>query len=270
MRCSNEVTPLKAAERERIKKWHLYVWKFFSDRYFKAVLVGRLKQMSQDKLDVVIIENSSVELLPKELWSHESAKRVQDSFGVAPRMQILDWNYHRAGMSKLRNIEKRGRPDVVHFALLDATSTPIFASGKLKVVIHALNGDVISPKNSTHPPRTLNRFCGVMAKILAGEEGPDERNLFQIERKKSFKDLLSMYEIDEAVSLTRLGTGIDLRDLVKSESSRRAYAIGGFAHGHFDEEVILNSKPMSISKEPLAAHVVSARLSYELERSKLM
>lgn len=232
--------------------------------------MGRLRHMSEDKLDVVIIENSSIELLPESLWSHESAKRVQDSFGVAPRMQILDWNYHRAGMSKLRNIEKRGRPDVVHFALLDATSTPVFTSGKLKVVIHALNGDAISPKNNTRPPRTLNRFCGVMAKILAGEEGPAERNLFQIERKKSFKDLLSMYRIQESVSLTRLGSGIDLRDLVKSESSRRAYSIGGFAHGHFDEEVILNSNPMSISKDPLAAHVVTARVAYELERSQLM
>lgn len=224
----------------------------------------------EEARNVLILEEASLELLPRRLRTHQSAKRIEQSFGVKPELQILDSNFHGPAMLNLEDREKRGRPDVAHFALLDATSTPLFSNGKVKVVIHSLSGTVITLKSGTRLPRTLNRFCGVMAKLLASKIGEAEEKLFEVSGKASFQELLASLEIEKTVSLTKLGTPSNLQEVVgtMSGSKRTAWVVGGFAHGHFRPDVIANSeKIISISNASLTAHVVTARLCYALEKS---
>ncbi|MGI0078405.1 MAG: hypothetical protein ACRECH_02165 [Nitrososphaerales archaeon] len=218
----------------------------------------------------MVLEEASLEILPGRLRAHVSAKRVQQIFGVNPEMQILDSNFHRSAMSSLKDLEKRGRPDVVHLALLDATSTPLFSQGKVKITIHTRTGSLITLKTGTRPPRTLQRFCGVAAKILSSEIEEKELNLFDVTHKVSFEELLSSFRVQKTVALTKLGAYRMLDEVIQGlhQSKRTAWIVGGFAHGHFRPEVTESSDEIiSISNESLAAHVVTARLCYELERS---
>lgn len=219
----------------------------------------------------VIIEQAALELLPKSLHNHKSARAVELRSEILPKEQILDDNFHHEALAHLDDKEKRGRPDVVHFALLDITSTPLYIENKVSVAIHTLTGDTIRLKEGVRVPRTLPRFNGLISKILSDEMGDDEEKLFSFKRSQSFTKLLEEIGPTEVVCLTKMGRQVDLRDFVALDSGhvseRNVWVVGGFAFGHFTDEVIESSEQVvSISSHSLPAHVVTARLCYELER----
>jgi rRNA small subunit pseudouridine methyltransferase Nep1 len=220
-------------------------------------------------LNSLILEEASLELLPARFRFSSEAKSISERFGIPPSQQILDQNLHSRIVASLPDRGKRGRPDIVHLALLDATSTPLFLDGLLDVYMRTQQGFSIQVRPGTRPPRTLQRFCGVMAKLLAGKYGKEERALFNVEEKQSFEGLINSRKLERVISFTSQGLPYLLRDLISKETEnrkRKAWVIGAFAHGHFDSNLIAFSDVVaSISSRPLAAHVVSARLCYELE-----
>lgn len=223
-------------------------------------------------MNFLIIEEASLELVPQKYQNSSEAMKVAQRFGVTPSMQILDRNFHPRAVASLKeDREKRGRPDVVHFALLDACSTPLFEARKLRVFVRARGGLSFEVKAGTRLPRTLQRFCGVAAKLLSGRHGTQETELFSIYEGQGFEDLLHHLKIDEVISLTSQGVLGQLREIVQKELSHEtkkeiAWVIGGFPHGHFKPDIVENSDLLlSISDGSLPAHVVAARLCYELE-----
>lgn len=222
-------------------------------------------------MNVLILEEASLEILPAKFASSKEAIRVTERFGVTPRMQILDRNFHRDILSSFGDHQKKGRPDVVHFAVLDATSTPLFEDGLLDLFVRTRQGVTIQIKTGTRPPRTLQRFCGVMATLLSGTYNVEEEALFSVEKDRSFSNLVKGLKIDKIISFSSQGSDCSLRSVVAQESAsekRIAWVVGGFPHGHFSNEVLeLSDKVVSISPKALPAHVVTARLCYELEQS---
>ena len=63
-----------------------------------------------------------------------------------PKQLLLDRSLHHAGMLKLKNNLKRGRPDITHFVLLEALGSPLNKEGQLQVLIHTCNDYVIRIK----------------------------------------------------------------------------------------------------------------------------
>ena len=221
-------------------------------------------------MNVLIIEEASLEILPAKFATSKEAIRVTERFGVPPRMQILDRNFHPNIVSSLSDHEKRGRPDAVHFAVLDATSTPLFEDGLLELFVRTRQGVAIHIKTGTRPPRTLQRFCGVMATLLSGTYNVEEEALFNVEKDRPFSTLVKGLKVDRIISFSSQGSHSSLRSLVALESvseKRIAWVVGGFSHGHFTNEVLeLSDRVVSISPKALPAHVVTSRLCYELEQ----
>ena len=102
----------------------------------------------------IILEEASLELVPKRFWGHESCKIVEARFGVPPQSQILDDNFHHKIIATIPNSEKRGRPDIVHFALLDIVSTPAYWLDLIRPIIRTINGEIIIVKKGVRLPRT--------------------------------------------------------------------------------------------------------------------
>jgi rRNA small subunit pseudouridine methyltransferase Nep1 len=230
--------------------------------------------MSSNVNQILVIEEASLELVPKELRTKKEVIDVQRRFGVKPEAQILDRNFHANAMLSLKgNLEKRGRPDVVHFALLDATSTPLFLEDKIRIIIHTIHNETIELKSGTRPPRTLQRFCGVFSKLLSGQLGSQESNLFDYRSSQTFGELLDSVGAESIFCLTRKGEISDLGNIVSkavSSSKTTTWIVGGFAHGSFGPDVTARcTRSFSISPMPLPAHVVTARLCYELEKNLL-
>ena len=219
---------------------------------------------------VLVLEDASLELIPKKFHSHKSCRIVFDRFGIPPWKQILDDNFHHEILKDTNESTKRGRPDIVHFALLDVTSTPLYLEGMIQVVIHTIGNMTIKLKSGVRVPRTTQRFCGVISKLLSNDL-PRENSLFEVIRWSNILELFSSLGSARIILLSRVGKLTRLKDFIEGEKSlerekRVIWVVGGFPHGHFDENLVgISDDTISISKRPLAAHVVTARLSYDLE-----
>ena len=84
--------------------------------------------------------------------------------------------------------------------------------------------------------------------------------------------LLKSLNPSKVLCLSAEGIRRDLNDVVSNltrelPNNSCVWVVGGFAHGHFSDEVKrLADDLISISSYSLPAHVVTARLSYEIER----
>ena len=220
---------------------------------------------------IIILEEASLELVPRKFRNHNSCKLVTSRFGVLPAMQILDENYHHQIIRGLPNCKKRGRPDIVHFALLDISSTPAFTEDLVEVYVHTIQNQTIKLKPGVRLPRTLQRFCGVIAKVLSGHIEGKEVDLFELNNDETLLQLLSRVPHDNLICLTTEGKITNLLLYAKSlvgPSTNTTWIVGGYAHGHFRDDVkALSTDVISISKHHLPAHVVTSRLCFAIELS---
>jgi rRNA small subunit pseudouridine methyltransferase Nep1 len=75
-------------------------------------------------------------------------------------------------MKKLEESEKRGRLDIVHFALLEALGSPLNREGLLQTYVHTINDYVITVNPETRLPRNYNRFVGLMEQLFESYRVP--------------------------------------------------------------------------------------------------
>jgi rRNA small subunit pseudouridine methyltransferase Nep1 len=223
-------------------------------------------------LHSIILEEASLELIPEKFRKHDSCKLVENRFGIPPELQILDDNYHQQLIARLSNREKRGRPDIVHFALLDITSTPAYMEGLVEIYVHTINNMTIKILSGVRLPRTFQRFCGVMAKVLSGKMEEKEEELFEVKYEQTIDQLVSSIDSARVICLTREGIPKGLSSFVldiHSKQEKAAWIVGGFPRGHFGDGVkALATDIISISKYPLTAHVVTARLCFAIEQKQ--
>ena len=213
-----------------------------------------------------VLAEAALELVPKEIWSHPAVVGDAKRRGKKPGEMLLDRSFHHAAMAKLRDSEKRGRPDLVHVTLLNVTGTPLYLEGKVKVCVHMNPGDVIVVAERTRIPKNYLRFRGLIEKCLIERPADGLLSLHEL----TFSGLLKERRPDKTFGLTVRGRQVDLEDLGREVVAARnpAVVVGGFPHGHFSGEVEKAlDETVRIDPRPLEAHVVAARVVYEVERA---
>jgi len=142
-------------------------------------------------------------------------------------------------MKKLPDAEKRGRPDIVHVALLEALSSPLNKEGLLEVYIHTLNDYVIFIDPSTRIPRNYNRFTGLVEQLFEeGQVPPEGKPLLWI-KPMTLRRLLEEIDATHVILLAEDGEHKRVRDIVVEavESGlATAVIVGAFPHGDFTPE----------------------------------
>jgi len=219
---------------------------------------------------LLVLAEASLETIPKKLWSAPSVKAMAKRRGKAPGEMLLDRSYHHRAMKNLPNAEKRGRPDIVHFCLLTALSTPLNREGQLKVYVHTINDQIIDVDPKVRLPRNYPRFVGLMEQLFkTGRVPPKGPPLLQL-REWNLEKLIEREKPDHVVALTSKGElqPLDsaLGKLAKHE--RLMALVGGFPHGEFSQKTLsLAQTLLAIDPEPLDSWTVVARLVYEYERA---
>ncbi len=213
----------------------------------------------------LIIAEAALELVPHEISGHASARNEAKRRGIKSSETLLDRSIHHHAMLKLLDGAKRGRPDLVHLTLLSITSTPLYLEGGVKVYIHTGDNTVLDLEKRTRPPKSYARFRDLVQKLLV--ERP-ESGLISV-HESTLPALLDRIRPDLAVGLSTQGKTSSLEALAVelSKASNPAVLIGGFPKGHFTPETVAKlDELVRIHRESLDAHVVAARLIYELER----
>lgn len=216
------------------------------------------------KLRLVLAE-SALELVPRAIWKSPAVMNDARRRGVEPSRILLDRSIHHSAMLRLDDSFKRGRPDLVHVTLLDVTGTPLYLDGGVKVYVHTYPGKVVEFEERTRIPKSYLRFRGLMEKALWGEGG----DLVKV-YDSTVGGLIRKANPEMVVGLSVQGAPASLPDLGGrlANAGTPCVVIGGFPHGHFSPET-LNAvgSLLRIDRRPLEAHVVAARLLYEVEKN---
>lgn len=195
----------------------------------------------------LVIAESALEMVPPELYGHPAvrshARRTRG--GKRPHM-LLDNSWHYAAMKGMPDAARRGRPDLVHLALVTATSAPLYRIRRaLEVYVHTADGCVISLGPDVRIPKSYHRFAGLVETLYetgvieatatmtttrgspkgagcrtddddgnnpvhhSGNDGAPAREkttLMRLERNSTFADLVRAKKFSKVVGLSSLGT----------------------------------------------------------------
>ena len=218
--------------------------------------------MSKPLLTLILAE-AALERVPAELTGHPQVRRQAEKAGKPPGSLILDRSYHHQAMVGLKNGEKRGRPDIVHFCLLEALGSPLNLEGLLQVYVHTVGGFTIWVNPEVRLPRNYNRFIGLMEQLFqAGRVPPEGRPLLTL-RRMSLRRLLGKLKPTFTLALTRRGKPQPVRRLGEALAStpRPTVLVGAFPHGGFTKQTLsLADEAAAIDPEGLEAWTVVSRI----------
>jgi len=213
-----------------------------------------------------VLAESALELVPKDIRKQQAVvsdakRRRKDSSEV-----LLDRSFHHSAMSRLKDSEKRGRPDLVHVALLSVTGTPLYLDGMARVFVHTYDDNVLEIGEKTRIPKNYLRFRGLMEQALV--ERP-RQGLVRV-HSMGVKDLVRKISSDAVLGLSVQGKMTSLEGLAKMITSAKdpCVMVGGFPHGHFSPATLsLVDQLVRIHARPLEAHIVASRVIYEVEKA---
>ena len=216
----------------------------------------------------LVFAESALELVPKEIASSPAV--VSDSKRRERRATeiLLDRSFHHSAMGRLKDSEKRGRPDLVHAALLSVTGTPLYLDGRVKVFVHTYPGLVLEIAEKTRIPKNYIRFRGLMEEALLKESTEGlvrayPMGIKELVRKKIAADAILGLSVQGKVStfeeVAKMIVGVE----------ESCVLIGGYPHGHFSGETLsVVDRLLRADQRPLEAHVVASRVVYEVEKAQ--
>ena len=216
----------------------------------------------------LILAESSLEMVPKEIQNHPSVISHSKKLGKSPSNILLDNSWHYAAMKGIQNENKRGRPDIVHFSVLEACSIPLYFEKKLSIYIHTLNDKVIKVGDDIHLPKSFHRFAGLIEKLFHEKRIESEgKKLLEI-NDMSFSKLIEEINPKNVIGLSSVGRSSSFCDVARSLTENSCIVIGGFQKSHFSDSTVSKiDQLVNINSEPLDSHIVTARILYEYEKT---
>jgi len=214
-----------------------------------------------ERLILVIVE-AAIELVPESIQDHPSVRAYAARRGRKPWEILLDRSYHHSAMKRLPEAEKRGRPDIAHFMLLEALGSPLNKLGLLEVYVHTRSGHAIWVNPRTRLPRVYERFKGLIEKLYQEPVVEADGEILLKLEKKTLAQLIDELNPDLKILLSERGKSMrwsNLGRLVVS-AKKPLLMIGGFPHGDFHKSTYeMADKVVSLWPEPLEAWIITSR-----------
>ncbi len=219
----------------------------------------------------LILSESALELVPHDLKYHPSVVSHARKLGKNPSEILLDNSWHFAAMKGIKNEMKRGRPDLVHFSILESTTIPLYFQNRLQLFVHTVDDKIVSFGKNVHIPKSYHRFAGLMEKLYREKKiMSDDEMLLKIE-DKTFSDLVNEINPSKIIGFSTNGTNSSYEKIATEIVDDTCIVIGGFQKGHFSnfvEDKITNL--YSVGGESFEGHVIVSRILYEYEKTIFM
>ena len=219
----------------------------------------------------LVLAESALELIPLELQDHPSVLSHAQKLGKHPSEILLDNSWHFAAMKGINNEIKRGRPDLVHFSILEATTIPLYLQNKIKIYIHTIDDKVIYIGENVHIPKSYHRFEGLIEKLFLEKTIRFDTSILLEIKEKSFSELINEIKPSKIIGFSTKGELSSFEKISSEISDNTCLIIGGFQKGHFSESTKNKINHLfSVDNLSYEAHVVIARILYEYEKTVFM
>ena len=208
-----------------------------------------------------------MELIPPELSAHNSVLASSRRFNKKPSEILLDVSWHFAAMKGIEDEIKRGRPDLIHFCLLEACSIPLYFENKIRVFVHTIDDKVIFLGKGVRLPKSYHRFVGLIEKLYStGKIKENNEKLLEI-KEMNFENLIREIKPKKTIGLSRTGTISSYQKVAQEVDDDTCLVVGGFSKGHFSDKIKKYfDRMVSVDRNPLEAHIIISRLLYEYEK----
>ncbi|MEM2549685.1 MAG: hypothetical protein QW689_04580 [Nitrososphaerota archaeon] len=213
---------------------------------------------------ILLLVETAVELVPQEIRNHPAIQAYCRRRRQDPRWTILDSSYHHAAMKGLNNYQKRGRPDILHFTLLEALGSPLNLAGNLEIYCHTQDEAFIEISPTVRLPRVYDRFKGLLSQLY--KEGiikTDEGVVLLRMERKNMAETISSLKPEKTYLLTEKGRKASREELreIFQKIARPLFMVGCYPHGDFSEETKrLAEDSLSLSDKRLEAWTAVSRL----------
>jgi rRNA small subunit pseudouridine methyltransferase Nep1 len=219
----------------------------------------------------LIISESSLELIPFELEDHPSVVSHARKLGKYPSDILLDNSWHFAAMKGIKNEIKRGRPDLVHFSILEATTIPLYLQNKLNIFVHTVDDKVIHFGKNVHLPKSYHRFEGVIEKLYQEKKIMAKNELLLEIKEQTFSELIDEINPSKIFGFSTEGQLSSYEKIAAQILDNSCIIIGGFQKGHFSDSIQNKITDLySIGNESFESHVITSRILYEYEKTIFM
>ena len=219
----------------------------------------------------LILSESALELVPSELKNHPSVISHARKLGKLPSEILLDNSWHFAAMKGIANEIKRGRPDLVHFSILEATTIPLYLKNKMKLYVHTIDDKVIYFSQNVHIPKSYHRFEGLIEKLYQEKKITANNDVLLEIKEKTFPELLDEINPSKVIGFSTKGTPSSYEKIAAEIPDDACIVLGGFQKGHFSDSIENKINDLySIGDESFEGHVVVSRMLYEYEKTIFM
>jgi len=219
----------------------------------------------------LIISESALELVPFELEDHPSVISHARKLGKYSSEILLDNSWHFAAMKGIKNEIKRGRPDLVHFSILEATTIPLYLQNKLNLFVHTIDDKVIHFGKNVHLPKSYHRFEGVIEKLYQEKKITVKNDLLLEIKDQTFLELIDEINPSKIIGFSTEGQLSSYEKIAAQIPDNSCIVIGGFQKGHFSNSVQNKITDLfSIGNESFEGHVIVSRILYEYEKTIFM
>jgi len=219
----------------------------------------------------LIIAESALELVPEDLQNHISITTHAQKLKKKPSKILLDNSWHFAAMKGIKDEIKRGRPDLVHFCILEATTIPLYRQNKIKLYVHTNDNKVIYFGENVNIPKSYHRFEGLIEKLFEEKSIETEGKTLLKIANKSFSELINELKPSKVIGFSTKGQKKSLEEIASEITQDSCLVIGGFQKGHFSNDVLnILDELVSLGNTSFEAHVIIARMLYEYEKTIFM
>ncbi len=215
----------------------------------------------------LVLADSALERVPADMARHPAVAASAKKAGKKPADMLLDISWHFAAMKGMKDAERRGRPDIMHLDLLEATSIPLYFEGKLDIYIHTINDEVIIVGDNVRLPKSFHRFAGLMEKLFREKKvESDDGTLLRLERM-DFASLVKRIRPTSVIGLSPDGMASSYAEAACVLDNGSCLVVGGFQRGQFSRQVADGiDESYSVDDYGLESHIVLARILYEYEQ----
>ena len=219
----------------------------------------------------LILSESALELVPYELQEHPSVISHAKKLGKHPSEILLDNSWHFAAMKGIKNEIKRGRPDLVHFSILEATTIPLYYQNKLNLFVHTIDNKVIHFGKNVHIPKSYHRFQGVIEKLFQEKKVLSKNELLLEIKDQTFSELIHEINPSSVIGFSTSGQSSSYQKIASEIPDNSCIVIGGFQKGHFSDSTQSKITNLySIGNDSFEGHVIVSRILYEYEKTIFM